>query len=110
PSVPISPVPPNVVSLPEASLQPVGGAGVNPAFPQPANSGDVGGWMYLNLHNGGSASYSTTRHSQNWVGIQMTAEGRFGVDFWAAALGNGCSPAVGVGATIGPAANSTPIQ
>jgi len=81
----------------------------------PSMSGtDVGGWLYLNLNNGGSFGYSITSHpsgaisggaavtpfgtpraSQNWVtstmfgnagGSRMTAE------FDAASLGNGCTP------------------
>jgi hypothetical protein len=74
---------------------------------------DVGGWMYLNLNNGGAPAYSITNHaagtttsaptvfgtpraSQNWVtatlfgsagGYPMTAE------FDAASLGNGCTAA-----------------
>ena len=84
---------------------------------------DVGGWMYLNLNNGGSTSYSVTtdiggepgatnrpgvlapagasttkgpRPSQNWVTITMF--GNLGTnhlagEFDAASLGNGCSPA-----------------
>jgi hypothetical protein len=96
---------------------------------------DVGGWMYLNLNNGGSTGYSVTRNvggvptvitgngstsnlapagsgtvgprpSQNWVIVEMfgnAGANRLTVDFDAAWLGNGCSPAVGPGATIGPA-------
>ena len=109
--VPISPVPPTTVSLPEASLRAVGGTGSpgSAVFPPSFGSSDVGGWLYLNLNNGGSSVYSSpTRDSQNWVVVQFTAEGRFGVDFDAAHLGNGCSPAVPGGSTIGPAANFTP--
>jgi hypothetical protein len=64
-------------------------------FPGPSTSGDVGGWMYLNLNNGGSATYSAVRAggpSQNWVIVSMFAEGRYSVDFDAAWLGNGCTP------------------
>ncbi|HEV2722953.1 MAG TPA: hypothetical protein VG323_23210, partial [Thermoanaerobaculia bacterium] len=91
-------------------------------FPAPSTSGDVGGWMYLNLNNspyppGVTAAYSvargtpaqwnsTLRPSQNWVIVSMFAEGRYSVDFDAAWLGNGCSPAApltGVqGGFIGP--------
>jgi hypothetical protein len=96
-------------------------------------SADVGGWMYLNLNNGGSTSYSVTREtggqrlptnartnlspiasgtvgprpSQNWVTVTLfgsAANGnRLTGEFDAAALGNGCSPAVPNGAVIGPA-------
>lgn len=106
--VPISPVPPNVISLPEASLNVVGGGGTlgSSVFPSPSSgSGDVGGWIYLNLNNGGSSTYSSSRDSQNWVTVQLTAEGRMAVDFDAAYLGNGCSPAVSGGTEIGPAPN-----
>jgi len=103
----ISPAPPGQ-GLPETSSQPVSGA-VFPA--QPAAAGDVAGWTYLNLNNGGSANYSAdnvsppvrTRPSQNWVVVSMSAEGRYQVDFDAAWLGNGCSAAVASGAQIGPA-------
>jgi hypothetical protein len=101
-------------------------------YPQISASADVGGWMYLNLNNRGSTSYSVTqqiggqriptnvrtnlspiasgtvgpRPNQNWVTITQFGAA-FGVnrltgEFDAAALGNGCSPAVGPGAFIGP--------
>jgi hypothetical protein len=84
---------------------------------------DVGGWMFLNLNNGGSTSYSVTtdiggqpgatnvpgvlaprgatttkgpRPSQNWVTITMFGNlgtNRLAGEFDAASLGNGCSPA-----------------
>jgi hypothetical protein len=65
-------------------------------FPPDPDSDDLGGWMYMNLNSGlGTVSTGATRpirvESQNWVTIQMTAEGRYGVDFDAAWLGNGCS-------------------
>ena len=89
------------------------------------SSADVGGWMYLNLSNGGSLGYSVTRNvggtpttvtggpsaltqpggvgprpSQNWVIVEMfgtaAAGNRLTVDFDAAWLGNGCSAGVGV--------------
>jgi len=87
-------------------------------FPTVLGSTDVGGWMYFNLNNGGDAFTSTlsppftpyraTRPgfgtgalapgfsrdvSQNWVIVSMFAEGRYGVDYDAAWLGNGCSAA-----------------
>ncbi len=91
-------------------------------YPLMAGS-DVGGWIYLNLNNGGSNSYSVTRDiggmpgpsnvpgllaprggsttqgprpSQNWVTIAMSGSlgtNRLSAEFDAAALGNGCSPA-----------------
>jgi hypothetical protein len=99
----------------------------------PSISGaDVGGWMYLNLNNGGSTGYSVTREiggqriptnartnlspiasstagprpSQNWVTVSLFGSASFNRlsgEFDAAPLGNGCSPAVGSGAVIGPA-------
>jgi hypothetical protein len=95
-------------------------------FP-PAIPGEVAGWLYLNLNNGGSASYSAAagrdlvsgssttagpRQSQNWVTVAMFAESRYSVLFDATMLGNGCSiaPAGPMSATspIGPAVNDTP--
>jgi hypothetical protein len=94
---------------------------------------DVGGWFYLNLNNGGSATYSVTkdlggqrlptnartnlspagsgtvgpRPSQNWVTVTLFGNAvggnRLTGEFDAVPLGNGCSPAVGAGASIGPA-------
>ncbi|PYQ47006.1 MAG: hypothetical protein DMF59_20045 [Acidobacteria bacterium] len=114
--IPISPAPPGS-GLPEASSNPLSGT----VFPiQPSAAGDVAGWTFLNLHNGaifGStvAVYSRdnvaiavgglARPSQNWVIVQMFAEGRFSVDFDAAWLGNGCSTGIAGGGTvtIGPA-------
>jgi hypothetical protein len=102
-------------------------------YPQVSASGDVGGWFYLNLNNRGSARYSVTqesggerlptnarsnlapigsstvgpRPSQNWVTVTMfgntNSGNRLTGEFDATPLGNGCSPAVGVGAFIGPA-------
>jgi hypothetical protein len=84
---------------------------------------DVGGWMYLNLNNGGSTTYSVThdiggvpgatntrtslapvgstttvgpRPSQNWVTVTMFGNlgtSHMTAEFDAASLGNGCSPA-----------------
>jgi hypothetical protein len=115
---------PSQAVLPETSATNTAGA------PYPAMTGaDVGGWMYLNLNNGGSASYSITRAgvpqaggvsnlgaprpSQNWVVVEMfgsVGANRLSVDFDAAWLGNGCSAAVGTSiansggtANIGPA-------
>ena len=97
--------------LPETSSTPTSSS----IFPSDVfPSGDVGGWMYLNLNNGGSSAYSVARAgftnastsprpSQNWVIISMFAEGKYSVDFDAAWLGNGCSAPVLTGAQIGPA-------
>jgi hypothetical protein len=75
-----------------------------------AGTADLGGWVYMNLDNGGSNAYSADRPagtSQNWVTVSMSAEGRYQVLFDATMLGNGCSPAPLPG-TIGPAPNVTP--
>jgi len=100
-------------------------------YPQ-ISTADVGGWMYLNLNNGGSTGYSVTtrfgtvitgpgsisvlapsgsqtvgpRPSQNWVTITMF--GNLGTkhlvaEFDAASLGNGCAPAAVGYRTINPA-------
>jgi hypothetical protein len=88
-------------------------------------TGDVAGWMYLNLNHGGAASFSSqrpgfsggttdapfVRQSQNWVTISMAAEGRYAVDFDATILGNGCSPSASMASdsvSIGPAPNANP--
>lgn len=115
---PISPpIAPGTITLPETSSQATTNTSV---FPPLSTSGDVAGWMYLNLSNGGSAVYSSSRpgfglvgtpgaatrsNSQNWVIVSMFADGRYSVDFDAAWLGNGCSAPVPVGATVGPVGN-----
>lgn len=97
------------------------------SFPFPDNvSNAQGGWMYINLSNGGSDFYSAngysgvtpfapegsntkTRPSQGWVIVSMSAEGRFALDLDAAQLGNGCTPVDTYQQThIGPAQNETP--
>jgi hypothetical protein len=96
-------------------------------FPGNGSSVDVSGWMYLNLNNGGvreysangrtgsqstpfapSGSFTSIRPSQNWVIVSMSVQGRYSVDFDAAMLGNGCSPARIQAGRIGPAANENP--
>jgi hypothetical protein len=69
---------------------------------------DAGGWMYLNLNTPVSATYNRTHASQNWIVVNMFAEGRFSTAFDATALANGCTPAPAAGATIGPGPNSVP--
>jgi hypothetical protein len=126
-AVRVSPVSTTTVVLPETSSTSTSSGN----FPPLSTSGDVGGWMYLNLNNGGSTAYSTqragfsgtgtstatVRQNQNWVIVSMFAEGRFSVDFDAAWLGNGCSPSPAVTSTtsstttspaIGPSPNQTP--
>ena len=115
------------VSLPETSATATSDTTIYPTL----TGADVGGWMYLNLSNGGSSTYSVTRPggiivpgptvtalgsprpSQNWVIVEMFGNvntSRLTVDFDAAWLGNGCSPQVGTsianqagGSIIGPA-------
>ena len=64
----------------------------------PMASGDNAGWFWLTLDNGAGrrtgSPYSSYRPSQNWVLVQMYAEGRYAVDFDATALANGCTVAV----------------
>jgi len=84
---------------------------------------DAGGWLYLNLNNGGSSNYSTSRPgfarpsslvraSQSWAIVSFFAEPTYAVELPAIALGNGCSPARPFssepGGNIGPAPNTTP--
>jgi len=114
----ISPRQTTTVIMPETSSQ----SSASGNFPPMSTlAGDVAGWMYLNLNNGGAAAYSTTvagvssatpnptrpfntgstaanfaRQNQDWVIISMFAEGRYSVDFDAAWLGNGCSPSAAV--------------
>jgi len=104
--------------LPAASAP----ATVSALFPQRSGSGDLGGWLYLNLNNGGAATYSAARNyrggstwagarqSQSWVVTSMKAEGRYSVDMDALPVGNGCSPAPPLSseAPIGPARNLNP--
>ncbi len=136
-AVRVSPVQTTTVVLPETSSTSTS----NAIYPPLSASGDVGGWMYLNLNNGGSTAYSVTtagvsqttppttrdfrtgtsttntgavRQNQDWAIVSMFAEGRYSVDFDAAWLGNGCSPAPAVTTNtttppvIGPSPNQTP--
>jgi hypothetical protein len=97
----------------------------NTLFPPISSSGDVAGWIYMNLSNDGSTAYSVSsadrkfsgpgtstrvgpRQSQNWVVTNMTAEGRYSVDVDAVAFGNGCSPSPIPGVQIAPLPNVTP--
>ena len=57
-----------------------------PILPPASAAGDHGGWFWLSLDNG-----AMKRPSQNWVIVQMNAEGRYGVDFDATFLANGCT-------------------
>src|SRR5205085_5752740 len=102
------PVIPGTITLPETSARSTSDMSI---YPMLSSSGDVAGWIYLNLNNGNmNVTYSvarpgffppgTTRPSQNWVITSMFAEGRFSVDFDATMLGNGCSPAIASGTAI----------
>jgi hypothetical protein len=108
----ISPVPAGGVSLPETS-RPLATDSIFPPNPD----GAVAGWMYMNLDNGFDYTNNRANNldaSQNWVVVSMAADGRYSVDFDAAALGNGCSPVTpvtnedGLPPAIGPAGNITP--
>jgi hypothetical protein len=61
----------------------------------PSPGGDLAGWFWISLDNGagrvGPSPYSSVRPSQNWITIQMYAEGRYAVDFDATWLANGCT-------------------
>jgi hypothetical protein len=100
----ISPFSPGTFTTPETGAIPSTSA----SFP-PLTSGDVAGWMYLNLNNGASGGapnpYSRLRASQNWTIVSMYSEGRYSVDFDATWLGNGCSPAATAPTTGGGGAN-----
>jgi len=93
---------------------------VDSTYPYMAGT-DVGGWMYLNLNDGGSTSYSVTNHasgiassaptvfgnpraSQNWVTVTMfgkSSGSRMTAELDAAPLANGCTPSI-TPAGIGP--------
>ena len=88
-----------VLPLPVTSTTPTTAT----AFPPPL-TGDLGGWMYLNLNNGSSPAYSVARPSQNWVEVSLFADPTFATQSPATVLGNGCSAAVTAGAQIRPAA------
>jgi hypothetical protein len=66
----------------------------SPILP-PSPSGDLAGWIWINLDNGAgslaASPYSSRRPSQNWIIIQMYAEGRYAVDFDATTIVNGCT-------------------
>jgi hypothetical protein len=117
-SIICSPCIAGVPTLPETSQT----ATTASIFP-PLNSADVSGWMYLNLSNAGTsatpgptfagnvltasrAGFGSPRTtSQNWVIVSLfgnIASSRLSVDFDAAWLGNGCTPAPAAGAVIGP--------
>jgi hypothetical protein len=69
-------------------------------FPPVGGTSDVAGWLWIDLDNhaaeGTGSIYSTPRQSQNWVIVQMYAEGRYGVDYDATSVVNGCTVAPAV--------------
>jgi hypothetical protein len=118
------PCAPSLPTLPAASSTNTAGS----TYPHIGGT-DVGGWLYLNLNNGGSPGYSITSHpsgaitvgaptqfgypraSQNWVTATMFGNAggsRMTAEFDAAPLGNGCTPAAplngdfSLGPPIGP--------
>ncbi len=115
-------IPPSFVLLPATWKLSTSSA----LFPPQSTAGDLGGWLYLNLNNGGSAAYTAKpgrdfagpntviRPSQNWVVTSMSAEGRYQVAFDAVMLSNGCTPALPVttntpaNPSIAPGPNITP--
>lgn len=103
-------------SLPEASRTSTSAS----TFPPFNSTTDFGGWMYLNLTNGGTGgagpltasragfgpALNNRTTTQNWVVISMfgnLSSSRVSVDFDSAWLGNGCTPSPAVGAIVGPA-------
>jgi hypothetical protein len=107
PSEVISPPITTLYTLPETSLVSIADRTV---FPAPT-AGAVAGWVYLNLDNNAADQIA----SQNWVIVSMRAEGRYSVDFDAAWLANGCTPAFDEsevntpgGIVIGPAVAEDP--
>ncbi|HEX7832719.1 MAG TPA: hypothetical protein VF787_23905, partial [Thermoanaerobaculia bacterium] len=94
-------------ALPATSLVPLTDRTL---FPRPT-TGAVAGWMYINLDYNQSDDYA----SQGWVITSMRSQGKYSVDQDAFALGNGCTPPVGMtevvtfnGGVLGPAANVNP--
>lgn len=90
---PVSPCFEEEFGLPETSAVSM----AHPAIPADTNNADLGGWIYFNLNdpnNTGAAAGAIA--TQNWVVVDMTAEGRYGVDFDATFLANGCTPEMGV--------------
>ena len=80
----------------------------------------VAGWMYLNLDNVSGDVVGTPPvrvASQNWVITSMRADGRYSVDFDAAALANGCTVEAAIseiddnnGPILGPAVAATALD
>ena len=98
----IMPPPAAISAAPPPSPGPPATSAISSAnfvfFPPFSTSGDVAGWLYLNLDNGRMSG----RPSQNWVTVSMFAAPTYATEATAPALGNGCSPAVKAGAQITP--------
>jgi len=77
---------PTSIVLSSLTLPPTSATASNSAIFPPATGNDRGGWFWLALDNG-----ARPRPSQNWISVQMYAEGRYAVDFDATWLANGCT-------------------
>lgn len=86
-----SPFPPDRIVLPATSKARAGDPDV---FPQETFDESVSGWLYLNLDDDDGEDGRGAH--QNWVAVNMRAEGIYSTAFDAAWLGNGCSPAAPV--------------
>ena len=108
-SITVSPITCPDPRLPATSTTNTGGS-LYPSLSGP----DVGGWIYLNVNNGGARAYSITGHpsgtitggptatpfgtpraSQNWVTVTMFGNvggSHMTAELDAPSLGNGCSP------------------
>jgi hypothetical protein len=100
---------PTVLATPAATIPAAASVASSSSIFPPLTSTDVAGWMYLNLHNSATTPSDGSRPSQNWVTVDMFAEGRYSVMFDATMLSNGCSRAVATSGTtlnpIGPGPN-----
>jgi hypothetical protein len=98
---PVSPCTVTQYLLPETSRLNIGNTVYVPQDP----SSDAGGWLYMNMSipdtatGGNPYGIASGIATHNWVQVQMTAAGLFGVDFDAAYLNNGCSAIQGVTVT-----------
>jgi len=82
-----------VQSAPSSSAIPTTAA----MFP-PLTGYSVTGWMLIDLDNRAAARaagnpFSSSRPSQNWLLVRLSAEGRYAVDYDATAIANGCTNA-----------------
>ncbi|MFL6246449.1 MAG: hypothetical protein ACJ74H_10525 [Thermoanaerobaculia bacterium] len=99
---------PHIVLPSTALIQVAPGSDV---FPHALLSAGISGWLYFDLDDDNLENGS----HQNWVVVSMFAGNTFGGDMDATALGNGCSPPIGLAeesetgsAVIGPAENGEP--